>query len=147
MAIAGRMRQGESLPVAGDLVRLTYIHNPGAVFGLTFGGRPLHLTLSLLALGLVVAMLRKTPTEERRAQAGLAMILGGAVGNMIDRVRIGEVIDFLDVGIGNFRWYVFNVADAFVTVGVFVLIMAYLFKSSASTVQSPEPQVQRPDQS
>ncbi|OGG46866.1 MAG: signal peptidase II [Candidatus Handelsmanbacteria bacterium RIFCSPLOWO2_12_FULL_64_10] len=145
IAVTGWMQRGESLPVVGDLIRLTYIHNPGAVFGLTFGGRSLHLTLSLLALGLVVAMLRKTPAEERRAHVGLSMILGGAVGNMIDRVRIGEVIDFLDVGVGKFRWYVFNVADAFVTVGVLVLVTAYLFKSHGSQVQSPESQAQGSD--
>jgi signal peptidase II len=145
IAVTGWMQRGESLPVAGDLVRLTYIHNPGAVFGLTFGGRSLHLALSLLALGLVVAMLRKTPAEERRARVGLSMILGGAVGNMIDRVRIGEVIDFLDVGIGHFRWYIFNVADAFVTVGVLVLALAYFFKGPGSRVQEPESQAQGSD--
>ncbi len=143
IAVTGRMQQGESLPVVGDLIRLTYIHNPGAVFGLTFGGRTLHLILSLLALGLVVAMLRSA--EERWAQVGLSMILGGAVGNMIDRVRIGEVIDFLDVGVGGFRWYIFNVADAFVTVGVLVLMMTYLFKNPESSVQGPESRVQSPD--
>lgn len=140
IAVAVWMQRGESLPVAGDLVRLTYIHNPGAVFGLTFGGRSLHLALSLLALGLVVAVSRKTPAEERWARVGLSMILGGAVGNMIDRVRLGEVIDFLDVGIGSFRWYVFNVADAFVTVGALALALAYLFRGPGSGVRGPESQ-------
>jgi signal peptidase II len=143
MAVTGWMQQGESLPVAGDLVRLTYIHNPGAVFGMTFGGRSLHLILSLLALALVVIVLRKTPLAERRAQAGLSMILGGATGNMIDRVRIGEVIDFLDVGVGSLRWYIFNVADAFVTVGVFLLVATYLFQKE-SRVQGHESRATSP---
>ena len=140
IAVSRWMRPGESVRVMGDLVRLTYIHNPGAVFGLTFGGRPLHLILSLLALTLVAAMLRKTPAGELRAQVGLSMVLGGALGNMIDRIRIGEVIDFIDAGIGGLRWYVFNAADAFVTVGVIVLMASYVFQRE-SRVQGPESRV------
>jgi len=136
------MKLEDSISVVGDLVRLTYIRNPGAVFGLTFGGRPLHLILSLLALALVAGMLRKTPAGEFRAQVGLSMILGGAVGNLIDRIRLGEVIDFIDVGIGGHRWYTFNVADAFVTVGVCVLMMSYAFQRESRV---PDPQVQGSD--
>ena len=143
------MNPGESIPVAGDLVRLTYIHNPGAVFGLTFGGRPLQLALSLLALGLVVAVLRKTSAGEVRAQVGLSMVLGGALGNLIDRFRLGEVIDFLDVGIGGLRWYVFNVADAFVTVGVFLLMASCAFRKEPAAQrpvsESPDSRVQGSD--
>ena len=136
------MKLEGSIPVVGDLIRLTYIRNPGAVFGLTFGGRPLHLILSLIALALVAAMLRKTPAGELRAQAGLSMVLGGALGNMIDRVRLGEVIDFIDVGVGGHRWYTFNVADSFVTVGAFVLMISYAFQRES---RAPDPRVQGPD--
>lgn len=147
IAVSRWMNPGESIPVAGDLVRLTYIHNPGAVFGLTFGGRSLHLALSLLALGLVVAVLRKTSAGEVRAQIGLSMVLGGALGNLIDRFRLGEVIDFLDVGIGGLRWYVFNVADAFVTVGVFLLMASCAFQKGpeAQPPAVPDSQAQGSD--
>jgi signal peptidase II len=134
LAVSHWMRPGESRPILGDWVRLTYIHNAGAVFGMTFGGRPVHLILSLLALALVAAMLVRTPAEEPRARLGLSMILGGAVGNLIDRFRVGEVIDFLDVGVGGFRWYIFNVADSFVTVGVCVLVASYLFQRTDDPV-------------
>lgn len=136
-AVSRWMNPGESLRVAGDVVRLTYIHNPGAVFGLTFGGRPLHLALSLAALVLVAAVLRKTPATEVWSQAALSMVLGGAVGNLIDRFRLGEVIDFLDVGVGSLRWYVFNVADAFVTVGVLLLMVSIAFPRSREGRQGP----------
>ena len=129
-AVSSRMEPGESVSVAGDLIRLTYTLNPGAVFGLTFGGRSLHLILSMVALAAVAIILRRTSVKDRRGCVGLSMILGGAIGNIIDRLRFGKVIDFLDLGIGDVRWYVFNVADAFVTVGVSVLLTAYLFRES-----------------
>ena len=67
------------------------------------------------------------------------MILGGAIGNLIDRLRMGEVIDFFDFGIGRYRWPVFNVADIAVTVGVFLLLFSYIRDSAAGGQQSPDP--------
>ena len=144
LAVSNWVQVGESRPILGNLVRLTYIHNAGAVFGLTFGGRALHLVLSLVALGLVVSMLARTPAEESRARAGLSLILGGAVGNLIDRLRVGEVIDFLDVGIGSTRWYIFNVADSAVTIGVLALLASYLFQRSPH-LGGTEPRGSGPD--
>ena len=115
----------DSVDVLGDFFRLTYIQNPGAVFGIRLGSGILHLVLSVAAMGVVISMLIKTPPEERWAGTGLALVLGGAVGNIIDRLRYGVVIDFLDFGIGDSRWYVFNVADACVSVGVALLIIGY----------------------
>jgi signal peptidase II len=115
----------DSVDVLGDFFRLTYIHNPGAVFGIRLGSGVLHLALSGIAMGLVISMLIKTPPEERWAGVGLALVLGGALGNIIDRLRYGVVVDFLDFGIGDTRWYVFNVADACVSVGVILLMIGY----------------------
>ena len=134
IAVTRGMEPGESLRIVGDVIRLTYILNPGAVFGLKFGGASFHFILSLLALVLVATLLKKTKVEERLAQIGLSMVLGGALGNMIDRFRLGEVIDFLDVGFGSYRWYVFNIADSFVTVGVFLLIAEYFFQTPFSQI-------------
>lgn len=115
----------DSVDVLGDFFRITYIHNPGAVFGIRLGGASLHLILSLVATVVVVSMLLKTPAEDRWGGIGLALVLGGAIGNIVDRLRYGVVVDFLDVGIGDLRWYVFNVADACVSVGVLMLIVGY----------------------
>jgi signal peptidase II len=115
----------DSVDVLGDFFRLTYIHNPGAVFGIQLGSSVLHLVLSALAMGVVITMLVKTPHADRWGGIGLALVLAGAIGNIVDRLRHGVVIDFLDFGIGDVRWYVFNVADACVSVGVVLLIVGY----------------------
>ncbi|MDE2890324.1 MAG: signal peptidase II [Gemmatimonadota bacterium] len=114
---------GESIPVLGSFFRLTYIQNPGAVFGLRLGGNVAHLVFAGLALILVAVMWLRLPAHERVASAGLALVLGGAIGNVIDRIRFSAVIDFLDFGFGSVRWWVFNVADAAVTVGAVLLIL------------------------
>lgn len=114
---------GESIPVLGSFFRLTYIHNPGAVFGLRLGGNVAHLIFAGVALIVVAVMWLRLAPGERVASAGLALVLGGAVGNVIDRIRFGAVVDFLDFGFGSLRWWVFNVADASVTVGAGLLIL------------------------
>ena len=123
--VVSRFELWESVTVLGDFFRLTYIHNPGAVFGIRLGSSYLHLILASVAMVVVISLLIKTPESDRRGGTGLALVLGGAVGNIIDRLRFGVVIDFLDFGIGDLRWYVFNVADACVSVGVVLLIVGY----------------------
>ena len=124
-AVMQHLEFGQSVAVLGSYFRLTYIHNPGAVFGLRFGGSALHLVVSLAALALVGAMLWRIPSSERLARIALALVLGGAVGNVFDRIRLGEVVDFLDFGVGGYRWWIFNLADACVSTGAGLLILAY----------------------
>jgi isoleucyl-tRNA synthetase len=115
------------VPVVGDYLRLTYIHNPGAAFGLHLGdySRYIFLTLTLLAVVLLFVWYRQTPLDDRLRLFAIATVTGGAVGNLIDRVRsrLG-VVDFLDVGFGTVRWPVFNVADIAVTVGAVLLALS-----------------------
>ena len=122
------MAEGEAIPVLGTLLRLTYIHNPGGEFGLSLGGRYLHLALAAAALAVVCFMFARMPSGGVLARIGLSLLLGGALGNLVDRVLFGEVIDFLDIGIGPYRWWIFNVADACVTVGVGLLMVSYGFQ-------------------
>lgn len=117
---------GESVPVAGDLVRLTYVLNPGAAFGFSVGphSRMIFGLLAVCAAVLILAVVRQTPPGEHPRLAALALILGGAFGNLVDRVRhAGGVVDFLDVGLGSFRWPIFNVADVGVTSGAVLLVL------------------------
>lgn len=123
--VLNRFELWESVDVLGDFFRLTYIQNPGAVFGIRLGGSLVHLVLSAAAAAIVISMLVRTPSSDRTAGVGLALVLGGAIGNIIDRLRFGVVIDFLDFGFGDTRWYVFNIADACVSVGVILLIFGY----------------------
>lgn len=117
---------GESLPVAGDVLRFTYVLNPGAAFGLSVGpwSRQIFGLLAVVAAVVILAIIRATPASDRSRLAALAMILGGAMGNLVDRVRHpGGVVDFLDVGLAGFRWPVFNVADVGVTTGAALLVL------------------------
>ncbi len=115
----------QSVAVLGDFFRLTYIHNPGAAFGLHLGphSRVIFLTLALIALGVLAVMYRQTPATDRLRLFAIGAIAGGALGNVIDRIRsrLG-VVDFLDFGIGDLRWPVFNLADTAVTVGAMLLL-------------------------
>ena len=89
--------------------------------------------LSLAALGLLVWLYRSTPAGQRLVRWALCMVMGGALGNIVDRIRCGEVIDFLDFGVGRLRWPVFNLADSFVTVGVMLLALAAVWPSAGSS--------------
>lgn len=127
LCILETMDLGESVPVFGSFFKLTYIQNPGMVFGLRLGGPYISIFLAAFALILVVILLWQLPKTEHLTTAGLALVLGGAVGNLVDRLRYGAVIDFLDFGFGDFRWWVFNLADVWVTTGTGLMILSYNF--------------------
>ena len=117
----------ENINVIGDYVRLTFIHNPGAAFGIHLGeySRFIFLGLSLVALVALAGMYWVTPATDRVRLGAISLICAGAIGNLMDRVRSPEgVVDFLDVGIGNLRWPVFNVADIAVTTGAIFLALS-----------------------
>jgi len=135
---------GSSRPVIGDLVRLTYIENPGMAFGIDLGGKWFFSIFSIAASIGIALYLYKARNEHLAFRTSLAMILGGAVGNLIDRVFYGvlygegplfhgRVVDFIDcdffnvnmVGYHLTRWPVFNIADASVTCGVILLLLTH----------------------
>ena len=106
------------VPVLGELVRLTYTRNSGVAFGLG-AGIPFPYYLFSIAAALAILYLfltQRVPTPGRRL--ALALILGGALGNLVDRISTGEVVDFIEVGWGRWHWPVFNVADSAVSIGV-----------------------------
>ncbi len=117
----------QQVDVVGDFFRLTYMHNPGAAFGIHLGpySRVIFLALSLVALVALAGMYWITPARDRVRLAAIALICGGAVGNLVDRIRWERgVVDFLDVGFGSVRWPVFNVADMAVTAGALLLALS-----------------------
>ena len=120
------MYLGQSIAVAGNFIRLTYVENPGIAFGIQVGNPFIFTILSLLAsIGIIVYMIYHR-NGDKILKYGLAIILGGALGNLIDRIFVQRVVDFVDIGIGNTRWPVFNVADSAVVVGMFVLLYAMI---------------------
>jgi len=128
----------ESLPVIPDFFSLTYVRNPGAAFGLFAGQSSFFRTaffsvVSLVALSFLALMVYQAPKDDRWQIVALSLLLGGAMGNIIDRIQLGEVIDFLDFYIGTYHWPAFNVADSAITIGVTLLMLhLYMDKKNAS---------------
>jgi len=127
------MVRNQSLEVAGDLLKITYIHNPSAAFGLSIGSVMFYIIFSVVASIVVVFYLLRLPKSEYWPRIALAMILAGAIGNLIDRLRLGEVVDFIQIGLSeNLIWPIFNVADMGVSVGVTLLLFYYLVSGEPS---------------
>lgn len=120
------------VPVIPGFFDLNHIQNPGGLFGfLSDQSRILQKIVfgffSALAAGLILYFYKKTPPSHPFLATGFALILAGAIGNLIDRIRFGRVVDFLDVYVGNYHWPVFNVADSAISVGMGVFIFHVLF--------------------
>ena len=109
----------QSLPLLHPVLCLTYVQNTGAAFGLLRGQQMLFVVLSLAISGWIMRELATRPPRNPPVAWGLALILGGAAGNLIDRVRFGYVLDFIDVRV----WPVFNLADSAITIGVGLLVL------------------------
>ena len=122
----------QSKPVIQDLLHFTYVTNDGMAFGLSFpGGKHILLVMTILLTGFIIGFLWKEREGHPLVKYGLALILSGAIGNLIDRLLYGKVVDFLDLMIGDFHWYIFNVADSSVTIGMVLFIMhSIIYESS-----------------
>jgi signal peptidase II len=121
------LRLYDPVPVIGDFFRLTYIFNRGAAFGIHLGewSRIAFSVLPVAAAVLLYLMYRQTPWSDRVRLVSIALVTGGALGNLIDRIRSSRgVVDFFDFGFGDVRWPVFNVADIGVTVGALLLAVS-----------------------
>ena len=118
---------GPSRPVLGDVLRLTYIHNAGSAFGLFGGSRWFFVGVLLLSILVILALARSGRYRDSCLVTAFGLILGGAVGNLVDRLWLGKVIDFIEMGIAGHYWPVYNVADIGVTVGVFLLAIRVFF--------------------
>ncbi|GAB1724047.1 MAG: signal peptidase II [Nitrospira sp. CR1.1] len=140
------MRLHESIPVITNLFSITYIRNPGAAFGfLSSSSSSFRFVFfgltSIFAVGLLGMILVRMPKDDWMGRLSVAGILGGAIGNLLDRLRYGEVIDFLDFYINGYHWPAFNVADSAITVGVVFLILHFALEkeSEHSPVVSENP--------
>lgn len=151
IAIPG-MPYGVSKPILGDFLKLTYIENPGMAFGIDIGGKLFFSLFSVLASIAILMYLYRARHDGLGFRISLALILGGAIGNLIDRVFYGvlfgegslfygKVVDFVDLDFFNVtifgyhlsRWPVFNIADAAVTVGVLMLVFFHRGTPKAET--------------
>lgn len=128
--VRAELTLGEPVRVVGDWFRLLYTYNEGAAFGLHVGrySSVVFLVLAVAASAAVLVLYFRTPPERQLERISLALILGGAMGNIIDRVRWERVVDFIQVGVAGHYWPIFNVADSAVTVGAVLLGYCYLFR-------------------
>lgn len=119
------MSLNESVEMIGGLLNITYIRNKGAAFGLLSDmSVPSYFFVSLSVIALVgILYLLKKIGDEVEFALGLSLIFGGALGNLIDRARMGAVIDFMDFQIGSYHWPAFNIADACISIGVVILML------------------------
>lgn len=129
---------GESMPREG-FIRLTYLTNAGGAFGLFINPRFLLVLTAAVGILIVLIYLHYLPSG-RALHVGLGLVLGGALGNLIDRLRFGAVTDFIDVRLfGDFHWPAFNLADSAITIGVFIL--AYFLVLGAAKAEKKVPQL------
>ncbi len=128
LAIKSRFDLHESFVVLGNVLHFTYIQNPGMAFGLDFANKIFLTVFAAIASAAILVYLyrvRRAPFSHRLA---FALILGGALGNLIDRLAYGQVIDFIEIRFGAMRWpFVFNLADVGLTIGMSILIWRLLF--------------------
>ena len=116
----------QSIPVIDGLFSFTYLRNRGAAFSFLSEASwrlPFFIFVSLIAAVVILVALKKMRDDQKLAQVSLAMIFSGAIGNLIDRVRLGEVIDFLDVYWQAHHWPAFNIADSLICVGVALIAL------------------------
>jgi len=123
----------ESVPVIEGYFSLVHVRNRGMAFGLMNRvhadfGFWLLVTTSIIAIALLLFWFFRLKDGDMRITLGLSLILGGAVGNLIDRLKFREVVDFLDIFVGSYHWPAFNVADAAITTGTFLIAVSLFFK-------------------
>jgi signal peptidase II len=150
--IVKNLAENESVPILGDLLHIRFIYNEGGAMGTSLGPAWLYMVLTLAALFLIIRYFVISKPDGFTVKLSLALILGGAIGNLIDRILYGKVIDFIDVdfpdipAIGLYRWYTFNIADAAISVGLVLFAITIFFKRKspeeslvhATQIQSPE---------
>jgi signal peptidase II len=115
--------EGGRLSIVDDLIRVVNSHNSGALFGLF---KDSALLFGLVSLGVValIAWYHGSSGRNTLLSIALGLLLGGALGNMLDRLRLGYVVDFVDIGLGDLRWYTFNVADAAISCAIVLLLLS-----------------------
>jgi signal peptidase II len=128
---------GQSTQVVGDLIRLVNSQNNGGLFGILRGQAVPFAILSLLVMGLIVGYHARSGRNPYLTVT-LGLLLGGAIGNLLDRIRLGYVVDFVDAGIGTIRFWTFNVADSSITLAVLLLLLGAFWPSLADP-GSPKP--------
>lgn len=130
------------IPALGDYLAFTHTTNTGAAFGLLRDRSSLFIIIALVVIVAILAYSRHLSASRFLVRLSLGLQLGGAIGNLIDRIQHGPVTDFIDLGIGRHRFFVFNVADSAITVGVIFLAILMLLEKEQPVEPTEHPQEQ-----
>jgi signal peptidase II len=141
--ISRTLGYADEIPIVEGFFHITHVRNPGAAFGvLASAAEPVRIFffigVALVAIGLIVSFFHKLAPGDRFSALSLGLILAGATGNLLDRVRFGEVVDFLHFRLwGGYSWPDFNLADSFIVVGVLLLVVELLATESETRDEAP----------
>jgi signal peptidase II len=132
--VRSNLARYEAWPDGWEFVRIIHVTNSGAAFGMLQGQTPFLIVTSILGLAAIVLYYLYPPMDHGVIRIALGMQLGGAVGNLIDRVRLGEVTDFIDVG----SFPTFNVADSSISVSIAAVLLFFVFQETDQPKARPE---------
>jgi signal peptidase II len=146
--ILEHVRLHESFSLIPGFLDIAHVKNPGVAFGLFSQNKSniqqlVLMSASFVAVCVVFYFYNQTSSRHRFMLAGFALILGGAIGNFIDRIRLGEVVDFIDIYIGDLHWPTFNIADSAVSIGIVIFIYHLIFKKPDIFYRLSEPSEKR----
>jgi signal peptidase II len=127
LIVSRLMHRGQSIPVIPQIFSITYVRNPNAAFGIPIGTPVVMMILTSIATALLIFYFAKLKEGGSLLYVGLSLIIGGAIGNLIDRFRMRQVIDFIELGIRHLKWPVFNIADSCVTIGIVAILWSWIF--------------------
>jgi signal peptidase II len=139
--VSVRLREGDEIDIIRGFLKLSYTENPGIAFGMLNNGNVkwLLVTISVAAIMVVVYYMRRTPISNSLLLWSLALLAAGICGNLIDRFRLGRVIDFILVYYKDYQWPVFNVADTAITIGAALMAIELFLSPQAERATAVEP--------
>lgn len=126
--VINNLTNNKSVEVIKSFFYLTYTNNTGAAFSILTGKRILLILVSVIVIGILIYYIKKTKIEKKINKIALSLVIGGSIGNLIDRIIKGAVIDFLDFKIFGYNYPIFNLADTFIVLGVFLLLIGMFRK-------------------
>ena len=126
--IVNNLTNNKSIEVIKSFFYLTYTNNKGAAFSILTGRRILLILVALIVIGVLIYYVRKNKIEGKVNKIALSLVIGGSIGNLIDRILRGAVVDFLDFKIFGYNYPIFNLADTFIVLGVFLLLISMFRK-------------------
>ncbi len=131
MIVTSSLKPYETFPLLSSILQIKLRYNPYGVLSISFGAEYVYYIINTVGIGLIVLFII-TLRNNNFERLVLGIILGGAIGNTLDRIRIGKVIDFIDMGINDLRWPTYNIADAALTIGIILILIHGLLTKDVS---------------